>query len=269
MGAKPPIPHPSPLPQPFNIPQPRPPLEEPSASPTKASPVSANRVIRHGFQQRAEAVVKKAKAKARSAVVSPSSRGQLIKASDHLFGFASKLMEEKAKFLHKRQQEELKLLKAREELIKEQLQISRARGDSSVLRSSSSMRGQSQPVSPVRPRPVLQWEAEDLVSEAEQRLNRQNEGSFLRPDPCDLSKAAFPASVSSIHKTPPRAKKPNCRTQSSPTLVKVDLSSVSKYRRPAKPRGSPCKSPEVKDLLVLLQDSSLMEDFPKVRKFRP
>lgn len=267
MGAKPPIHISSPLPQPINIPQPRPPMEEPSVSPIKASPGSANRVIRHGFQQRAEAVVRKTKA--RSAVVSPTSRGQLIKASDHLFGFASKLMEEKAKFLHRRQQEELKLLKAREELIKEQLQLSRAKGDSSVLRSNSSMRGQSQPGSPVRPRPALHWEAEDLVSEAEQRLNRQNEASFLRSNPCDLSKAAFPINMSSIHKSPPRVKKPNSRTQSSPSLVKVDLSSVSKYRRPAKPRGSPCKSPEVKDLLVLLQDSSFMEDSPKVTRFRP
>lgn len=209
--------------------------------------------------------MQKIKPKARSTVVSPTNRGQLLKASDHLFGFAAKLMEEKALFLHKRQKEEMRLLKAREELIKEQMQISRAKGDSSVLRSSSSMRGQSQPGSPVKHRQVLQWEAEDLVSEAEQRLNKLNEGSFLKVEPLDLSKPAFPTNVSSIHKTPPRYKKPNGRTQSSPSLVKVDLSSISKYRRPAKPRG---KSP-VKDLLVLLQDSSLMEDSPKVRRFRP
>lgn len=251
----------------INIPQPTPQtdiLEEPQVSPIK--PTKQTRVIRHGFQQKADLVVRKIHPQSRSAKTSPVNRGQLQQASAHLFDFAHKLIEEKTKFLHKRKQEEMKLLKAREDLIKEQLQLSRIRGDSSVLKTYSSQRGFSQPGSPVRPPAALQWEAEDLVSEAEQRLNKLNEASFFKQETLDVSKAAFPGNVSSIHKTPPRGRKPNTRTQSSPSLVKVDLSSASKYRRP-RPKGSP-KSPEVKDLLVLLQDSSIIDDSPLPRKPR-
>lgn len=256
------------------LPQPKPPrdcFEDPSLSPikpfSKAAKTSATRIIRHGSQLSSPAgspkVTKKPVRKG-PASNSPNSRSQLLQASNHLFNFASRLIDEKQRFLTQKTSEELRLLKAKEDLIREQMNVSRGH---SALRV-----GQSVPATPTH-RQSSQAEVEELISEAEQRLNLlsgENSGVMLEVSEASKESNCFCPNVSSIQKMPTKAAVGSAKKRTGkPGIVHVDLSSASKVRstreRSQHKRflsDSPTKTPEVKDLLVLLQESSI-EDTPK------
>jgi hypothetical protein len=214
---------------------------------------------------------------------SPKNKTDLAHASTHLFQFATKLIDEKERFLKQKKEDEMRILKAREDLLQEQLQLSKVKQDISFIRTQSQPASVASTPTPTHCRRQggsVQEDVEELVSEAELRVNRQNGDpaiSFIKLEPLDQSKDSKAFNVSSICKTPTRKKSGKAGSPKSPQVVKVDLSSASKLRNSRQSADrrhrrltsdGPVKTPEVKELLVLLQESSFLDESPKNRRMR-